>query len=212
MHENTKTRIIDAAGPIFAHKGFAATTVREICSAAKVNQAAINYYFGSKENLYKEVFQASYSTLTPWNDMTDMSFDKSESLQDRIRKLVIRRTEEIFATELIHWKVQLMFRELHDPSPCCGTALQEYIVQDYKDLHELLSEFFDPSTPEYLQWKFIFGMLASIIYYRTSGWLIRKIIPENAREEFFNAKQVAIFAVDSLFLAASPYQRKSSLL
>lgn len=208
MHENTKTRIIDAAGPIFAHKGFAATTVREICSAAKVNQAAINYYFGSKENLYKEVFQASYSTLTPWCDMTDMPFDKSEPLKDRIRKLVVRRAEEIFATELIHWKIQLMFRELNDPSLCCGASLQEYIIKDYRELYDILSEFFDPAIGECIRWKFIFSMLASIIYYRTSDWLVRKMIQEDIREEFFNAEQVAVFVVDSFFLAAAPYQRK----
>ena len=54
---DTRTRIIEAAGPVFASRGFDGATVREICGAAGVNVASIAYYFGDKMGLYREVIQ-----------------------------------------------------------------------------------------------------------------------------------------------------------
>src|SRR5687768_3719360 len=52
--DTTRERIIDAAGEIFAQRGFDSTTVRDICQAAGANVAAVNYYFGDKQRLYVE--------------------------------------------------------------------------------------------------------------------------------------------------------------
>lgn len=51
----TYYRIIDHAGPIFAEKGFALATGKAICEEAGVNAAAINYHFGSIDELYVAV-------------------------------------------------------------------------------------------------------------------------------------------------------------
>lgn len=210
MSDTAKVRIIEAAGPIFAGKGFNGTTVREICAAAKVNQAAINYYFGSKESLYKEVFAATYSSFTPWSHAEEeLSRDSSLPFESRFRDLLERRTREIFATELSHWKVQLLFREINDPTESCGAKLQEFIVRDYRALYHLLDEFFDASTPEDIRWKFLLNALGSIIHYRSSRWLLRKLLPDAIRDRFFQPEQVAAFTVDCFLAAAEPYRRKS---
>jgi AcrR family transcriptional regulator len=54
--EQTKHHLIDAAQRLFAEQGFRRTSVRDIANAAGSNVAAVNYHFGSKENLYREVF------------------------------------------------------------------------------------------------------------------------------------------------------------
>lgn len=53
---DTKTKILDSAEKLFAAKGFAATSLRNITSEANVNLAAINYHFDSKDKLIYEVF------------------------------------------------------------------------------------------------------------------------------------------------------------
>ena len=54
---STKDRILNAAEGLFAQQGFAGTSLREVTSRADVNIAAVNYHFGSKENLINEVFR-----------------------------------------------------------------------------------------------------------------------------------------------------------
>lgn len=58
-----KMRILVAAGVVFAKAGFAAGSVREISLKARVNVASINYYFSSKEGLYREVLLAAHRKL-----------------------------------------------------------------------------------------------------------------------------------------------------
>lgn len=51
----TKTRILDAAEILFMEHGFEATSLRSLTAAASVNLAAVNYHFGSKEELFQAV-------------------------------------------------------------------------------------------------------------------------------------------------------------
>jgi AcrR family transcriptional regulator len=52
----TETAILDAAEREFAASGFHGATTRAIAEGAQANPALIQYYFGSKENLYQAVF------------------------------------------------------------------------------------------------------------------------------------------------------------
>src|SRR5213593_2222540 len=52
---DTKTRILDAAEHLFMEHGFEATSLRSLTTAAGVNLAAVNYHFGSKEELFQAV-------------------------------------------------------------------------------------------------------------------------------------------------------------
>lgn len=52
-----RTRILEAAETLFADRGFAATSVRELAGRAGVNVAMIHYYFGSKAGLYRSLFE-----------------------------------------------------------------------------------------------------------------------------------------------------------
>lgn len=70
MTENqikAKQRIFDAAVSLFARKGFAAVSVREIATKAEVNIAMINYYYGGKAGILKaivnECFDKYYKTI-----------------------------------------------------------------------------------------------------------------------------------------------------
>jgi AcrR family transcriptional regulator len=51
----TKGRILDSAESLFMEHGFEATSLRAITTAASVNLAAVNYHFGSKEELFQAV-------------------------------------------------------------------------------------------------------------------------------------------------------------
>ena len=60
---STKERILGVAEALFARHGFAGASLRQVTAAAKVNLAAVNYHFGSKESLIEEVFRRRLDEL-----------------------------------------------------------------------------------------------------------------------------------------------------
>src|SRR5882672_5833805 len=73
---DTKVRILTAAESLFMERGYAATTLRMITAKAKVNLAAVNYHFGSKDALIREVFERR---LGPLNSARIAHLDGLES-------------------------------------------------------------------------------------------------------------------------------------
>ena len=57
--DETRERLIRAAGAEFARRGFHEASVRTICREAGANISAIKYHFGSKEGLYREVVETA---------------------------------------------------------------------------------------------------------------------------------------------------------
>ena len=64
----TRERLLKAAAQLFADRGFKKVTVRDICRAARANVAAVNYHFGDKSGLYREVLQLAIETMRATND------------------------------------------------------------------------------------------------------------------------------------------------
>ncbi len=54
--DHTRAAILSAAERLYADRGFADVTLRDIVAAADVNLAAVNYHFGSKDELIAELF------------------------------------------------------------------------------------------------------------------------------------------------------------
>ena len=52
--KDTRLKLLKISARIFARKGYSATSVRDIVSAAHINVSAINYYFGGKRELFFE--------------------------------------------------------------------------------------------------------------------------------------------------------------
>lgn len=59
--DSAKESIRDAAAELFAQKGFAATSTREICQRAGVTKPVLYYHFGNKEQLYEELVLDSFN-------------------------------------------------------------------------------------------------------------------------------------------------------
>lgn len=57
MELTKEEHIILIAEKLFAERGFTGTSTREICKEAGINISMISYYFGSKEQLYKRIFE-----------------------------------------------------------------------------------------------------------------------------------------------------------
>ena len=62
--EITRERILKTAVRLIAERGYEATSIRTLAAKARVNQAAINYHFKTKDGLYREVLREAIHALT----------------------------------------------------------------------------------------------------------------------------------------------------
>lgn len=72
----TRERILEAASSVFSEKGFEKATVRDICSRAGANVAGVNYHFGDKLGLYREL-------LGRWLDRDEERFPLDEDVDEK---------------------------------------------------------------------------------------------------------------------------------
>jgi TetR/AcrR family transcriptional regulator, regulator of cefoperazone and chloramphenicol sensitivity len=115
----TKARILEAAEELFADRGVAGASLREVAERAAVNSALVHYYFGSKEGLYRSVFVAVAAELGAMATEVERA---GGTAPERLRRYVER-----FAAFVISHpsRPRLMMRELIDGAPTLRQALAE---------------------------------------------------------------------------------------
>src|SRR5438874_13218778 len=72
---DTRSRILDVAEELFGEQGLDRVSIRDITRTARVNLAAINYHFGSKEELIAAVFERR---VVPVNEARLAALDRVE--------------------------------------------------------------------------------------------------------------------------------------
>lgn len=93
----TEDKIIRAADKLFTQKGYAATRTRDIAEEAGTNLALLNYYFGSKENLFKKVVQEKLKMLL--EAMGPVLSDEDISLEEKIQSITENYTNLLLENE-----------------------------------------------------------------------------------------------------------------
>jgi TetR/AcrR family transcriptional regulator, regulator of cefoperazone and chloramphenicol sensitivity len=126
-----KRRLLDAALPLFAEKGFAKTSTREIAQAAQVNIASISYYFGDKAGLYRAVFMDPRGN--PHGDAMLLQTNKT-TLDTFLRALLLGFTEPLKQGQVVQSCMKLHFREMVEPTG----VWQEEIDTNIKPIHMAL--------------------------------------------------------------------------
>src|ERR1700730_3459235 len=87
--EITRQALLDHATDVFAENGFDRASVREITRRADVNQAAINYHFGGKEALYREVLRLAVAALNDASLLNEDAIDRVT--RDEAVRLFVRQ-------------------------------------------------------------------------------------------------------------------------
>ena len=94
LESGTRAKLLETASHLFAEKGYASTSVREIVARAGVSKPVLYYYFQSKEGLYYAILKWAAEVQ---KKIIDDVFEASGTVQDRIIFLYRRIYEEIQA-------------------------------------------------------------------------------------------------------------------
>jgi AcrR family transcriptional regulator len=83
---NTRAEVLSAARTVFARRGFAAASMREVADAARVNKAMIYYHFRDKQDLYRAVLADSLAAMREvWSDEV---FSRKASAREKIERFI----------------------------------------------------------------------------------------------------------------------------
>jgi AcrR family transcriptional regulator len=145
--DDTRRRLLEAAGPIFAEKGFKAANVRQICEEACANIGAVNYYFRSKEQLYIETVRLAYESCAGSVPMP--VWPEGTPAQDRLRDFV-----RVFFARLLNpdrpaWHTSLIMREVSDPTPgACSEFVRNFVRPTFEVLLSILHDLLPTEVPK----------------------------------------------------------------
>ena len=136
-HE-TRQRLLQVAERLFAERGFENVTVRDICSEASANVAAVNYYFRDKWALYLEVIQKNVEFS---KQMSDLAHDAgpNKSPEQRLRHY-IRTVLQHILKEGESWQGQLMAREMAEPTAALDVVFEQAIRPNAERVLALVAE------------------------------------------------------------------------
>jgi len=140
----TRDRLLDAAEQLFARKGYAATSVRDITSAAECNLASVNYHFGGKRNLYREVFRRRLGSMRQQRlaavEAASRAADDVADLAATLHAFANAFLEPLREDPTARGPLRLMMREIADPLLPPGFFHTELIVPVNRALTEVVAK------------------------------------------------------------------------
>ncbi len=131
----SRARILETAGRLFAERGFNGVSTRELARAAEVNVSAIAYYFRGKKGLYHAVLRQLIEDTEPIFApvVARLVAEVERAAGDRYALTRVAAwfvdgvLRAILSNERMSWQMGLMLREFHQPSREFGMLLRDRI-------------------------------------------------------------------------------------
>ncbi len=142
-----RNRLIEAAGELFADKGYKETTVRDICRRADTNIAAVNYHFKGKDHLFEEVMIEVVKTgwrKYPAGYGFAEANNPGEKLRAFVRAFFLRR----FDFDRPAWHGRLLRRETLLMTSRARRLLGRYIEANNKLLVSAVRDLLGPEADD----------------------------------------------------------------
>jgi AcrR family transcriptional regulator len=173
----TREALLEAAAEIFARRGFAGTTVREICVQAGANVAAINYHFGDKAGLYSEVLkhalQCARQKYPP-----HLGTNARSTAEERLRAFIESFLLRIFDEGRHAWHGKLMSREMVEPTSALDRLVQEEIRPMAMILHGIVRELMGDNATDGSVRLCSLSVVSQCLFYHQCRPVLQRLFPK----------------------------------
>jgi AcrR family transcriptional regulator len=176
LADDTRTKLLDAAGQVFAESGFQAATVREICARAGVNIALVNYYFGDKLELYTEVLR--HSVGASGQGIIKQAIGSTARPEQAFRELIHAMLLRVCRAERPGWHFRLMMHEFAQPTPAMASVIDETMRPVYNRFRELVGKMLHLSPDHDLVRLSTHSVIAQVVHYAHARHVVSKVWPE----------------------------------
>jgi AcrR family transcriptional regulator len=172
---DTRQRLLEAAGQVFAERGYRSATVREIVRrAGGANIAAVNYHFRDKEGLYAAVlehfFHAAVAKHPPHGGLpADAS--PEEQFHAFVRALLLRLFDQ--SHQAVHGR--LMAREMVEPTRALVRIVEQVIRPLYGRLCAILKSLAAPGTSLAQIEQSAKSVVGQCLFYKLCGPVLERL-------------------------------------
>jgi AcrR family transcriptional regulator len=172
---DTRARLIDAAGKVFAEQGFHASTVRQITERAGVNVAAINYHFRDKSELYAECLRQAHCTAMEAAGEWECDSDDPE---ERLQHFIDRFVRRLLNPDRPSWHHALMNREMAEPTGALDQIVEQGIRPDCRELEAIIHQLTGGDLPRDRVFLLGFSVVAQCLFYLQNRPIIERLYPK----------------------------------
>jgi TetR/AcrR family transcriptional regulator, regulator of cefoperazone and chloramphenicol sensitivity len=136
----TREHLLEAAGQVFAEKGFERSTAKEISERARTNTAAVNYYFGGIDGLYDAVLEEARNRI-----FSDQAIENAIAGK-RDAKAKLEAVFGIAARTLLgpvssSWVLRVLGRDMVTPTVASYAAKEKLVLPRALILRRFVAEF-----------------------------------------------------------------------
>jgi TetR/AcrR family transcriptional regulator, regulator of cefoperazone and chloramphenicol sensitivity len=173
----TRAALVEAATVVFAESGYRNATVREICQRAGANVAAVNYHFGDKANLYREVLRHVHSRADEKHPLS-LAKDESVSPERRLGTFVRSMLFHLLDTGTPIAGSRLMSREMMEPTVALDLVVREYVQPVADELRATVAGFLGAKAREEQIRACGMSIVSQCLFYHQCEPVIRKLFPD----------------------------------
>ena len=179
MEDNASTerRVLEAAGEVFAQKGFQKATIREIVDRADANLNAVNYYFRDKRGLYLAVFKYAHEAMQAF-DEADVGADDDQPPETQLLAFVRLRLRQFLLSERAPWHARLMAREMMEPTGALDMLIEHAIKPRFGALVRIVRRLLPPATDDFTVRMCAESVVGQCIHVAHGRPVVSKLIPE----------------------------------
>jgi AcrR family transcriptional regulator len=179
--DDTKSRLLEAAGEEFAAKGFQGATIRSIIRRAGANVAAVNYHFRDKEGLYVQAVLEAHRGCT--------SLGEPHLPGDAPPEEVLRAYVRHFLSNFLavgrddRWHHRLMMRELLEPSGASEVLVRENIRPKFEQLAAVIRRL-RPDLEGRRLTASVFSVVGQCLHYKMARPIAERLVGPEAFAAF----------------------------
>jgi len=144
---DTRERLIEAASRLFGERGLRQVTVRDICGAAEANVAAVNYHFGDKLGLYREVLERAIAVMQDTVEQTRRA-TAALPVEDRLRAHIVAYVRRLATGGGDSWVHRLISREMAEPTAALDEIVNRAIRPRIRYVASLVAELMGCETDD----------------------------------------------------------------
>jgi AcrR family transcriptional regulator len=175
VSQETRRKLIAAAGQVFADKGLYAATLQEITDRAGTNNASVNYHFRDKFELYAVVVRQAL-TLNATSELPAPD-DEQGRPEDQLALFVTRLMLDLLDPAQPPWRATIIGHELAQPSAALDAVMTDLIEPKTRLLNRIVGSILGPNAPEEQVAEMAISVMGQCTFYLYNKEIIRRVYP-----------------------------------